>query len=567
MDSMRIASVVSGGAVIAATGGGAWAQPTVSAQNQRFTVIGLPDTQRYSESYPEIFESQTAWIADRWQARGIRFVSHYGDLVQHGRDLNEWARADRAMQTLDNAGVPYGTAMGNHDALIAGNVGEPFDPTNYLDYFGAQRFAGRDYYVGASPSGLSNAQVFSGGGREFLALHLTVETPVQELVWAQGVINRHRDKAVMVTTHRYLQDAEDYLGGVPLVPSGRYPDIWYAFEDVYDPSGIHAEEFFQTFVRTNRNIFLVNAGHFHEEFRQTSTNLAGLPVHEVLADYQDDDLGGGGFLRIMDFDVGAKRIDFRSYSPWLDSYYTADESQFSMGVDFDAYRSTRSVAVFQEGINGYAGTRDTWVGESASGTSHGNEGTIVVDDDTQNNILFDYRAQGLLRFEGLFGDGEGQIPQGATIHGATLRLWITEDIDTPLFDPDFDVYVANREWSESSTWDSLNDGMSGNDLGQFLGTLEGDNDPDGDGWRLLDVTAALELWAGGATNFGLVVLPEIIGGNDDGIEIASSEWGNPLLRPSLEVTYTFNGRLVPGPAVVALFGFAAVIGARRRRVV
>jgi DNA repair exonuclease SbcCD nuclease subunit len=191
-----------------------------------FTVVGLPDTQFYSQSYPDIFHAQTQWVADNLRTRNIRFVSHYGDLVQHGDNTREWSNAKAAMRRLDDAGVPYGVVPGNHDVLPTGSNGETYDPTNYLANFGPQEFAGRSWYGGASPAGTSSYQTFRAGGREFLALHLNVDTPRSELVWAQEVLNSNRDKPTLITTHRYMQDAEDYLGGFPLVPSGVMVSRW-----------------------------------------------------------------------------------------------------------------------------------------------------------------------------------------------------------------------------------------------------------------------------------------------------------------------------------------------------
>ena len=73
-----------------------------------FTIIALPDTQHYSDQYPEIYFSQTQWIVDNKDALNIVFVTHLGDLVQHN-DLypEEWVVADEAMRLLDDV-VPYG---------------------------------------------------------------------------------------------------------------------------------------------------------------------------------------------------------------------------------------------------------------------------------------------------------------------------------------------------------------------------------------------------------------------------------------------------------------------------
>lgn len=503
---------------------------------QSFTVIGIPDTQNYSELFPSIFYGQTQWVANQREALDIRFVSHYGDLVQNGDQLVEWAVADQAMATLDQDDIPYGTSAGNHDITPTGTFGEPYIPQFYQSYFGPQRFAGRSWYRGTSPSGMSSWQVFNGGGLEFLALHIECDGALDELVWAQGVLDANRDKPVMLTTHRYLQDAEDYTAGVPVVPSGRYPSIWYAIETPYTPNGLESNEIFDWFVRRNPNVFLVNCGHFHEEYRQTSTNVAGHPVHEVLADYQDDPNGGNGWLRIMTFDLGQNQIDFDSYSTHLDQFRSADESDFSLPVVWSDYRSSEPTVVLQDGINGYQGTRDTWIDEDSPNQSFGQSGVRVADDDTTNSFFSDEQGQALVRFEGLFG-GTGRVPLGSQILEATLTLQISDDIDSPIFDPDFFVHRVLVPWDESSTWNSMAGGLGGSDLSPVVAVFDGDNSPDGDGLRRIDVTAAVQAWSNGAPNHGFAILPEIIGGNDDGIEILTSESGNPLLRPRLEVTY------------------------------
>ena len=532
------------------------ARPALAGDGD-FTVIGLPDTQNYSERYPAIFADQTSWVVANVETFDIRFVTHFGDLVQHADIEEEWINADDAMVLLDVAGVPQAVTSGNHDITPNGLSGEPYIPGNYLDFFGPDRYAGAPYFMNASPTGMSTWQIFEGDDRDFVSISVECETPPSELAWAQGVLDRHRDKAVMFTTHRYLQDAEDYTAGVPIVSSGRYPDIWYLVEPPRVPNGIQAEELFQWFVRRNPNIFLVNCGHFHEEYRQTSTNVAGLPVHEVLADYQDDPNGGDGWLRIMRFDVPSGRIDFESYSPFLDEYRFADESLFSLDVDFDAHRNLDGFAAFQQGINGYSGTRDTWINEDSPDSSYGEEDTRSTDDDTSNSIFTDARGQSLIRFNEVFSEGEatGQVPAGSTIRSATLVIDVAIDIDNPFLNPEFDVHPVLVPWQEDSTWNSLDDGLSvGEDLGPAFASFPGDNDPNSDTMRRVDVTGLVQAWSDGQPNWGIAILPEIINGNDEGIEIWTSESGNPLLRPRLEVVF----ELPPSPPSADLDGDGVV---------
>ncbi len=504
-----------------------------------FTIIGLPDTQNYSENFPAVYAGQTAWVVDQLGPLDIRFVTHYGDIVQHADREEEWLNADEAMAFLDATSVPQAVTSGNHDITANGGSGEPYIPENYLFYFGPDRYIGRPYFQTSSPTGMSTWQVFQGDDRDFIGLSVECETPPSELAWAQGVLDRNRDKAVVFTTHRYLQDAEDYTAGVPVVPSGRYPDIWYVVEPPRQPFGIRANELFDWFIRRNPNIFLVNCGHFHEEYRQTSTNVAGLPVHEVLADYQDDPNGGDGWLRIMRFNVPFGRIDFESYSPYLDQYRYTDESLFTLDVDFDAHRTLDGFAAFQQGVNGYDGTRDTWIDEDEPDRSYGEDDTRDSDDDTANSIFTDYRGQALVRFDGLFdSEDEFRIPPGATIRRATLILDIASDIDNPFADPRFFIHPVLVPWQEDSTWNSLGGGLSeGDDIGPAIGSFLGDNVPNSDTMRRTDITGLVQAWSNGQPNWGVAILPEIIGGNDEGISIWTSESGNPLLRPRLEVVF------------------------------
>lgn len=63
-------------------------------------------------------------------------------------------------------------------------------------------------------------------------------------------------------------------------------------------------------------------------------------------------------------------------------------------------------------------------------------------------------SQGLLYFD-IFGDGAGQIEAGSTIVSASLTLQVT--------DATIDNVALHRmivSWSESSTWDSLLNGVS-----------------------------------------------------------------------------------------------------------
>jgi hypothetical protein len=53
------------------------------------TLVILPDTERYSDNYPELFEAQTKWILENHEQRDIAHVLHLGDITQHDAPI-EW---------------------------------------------------------------------------------------------------------------------------------------------------------------------------------------------------------------------------------------------------------------------------------------------------------------------------------------------------------------------------------------------------------------------------------------------------------------------------------------------
>ena len=513
-----------------------------------YKIVALPDTQYYSQSYPEIFLAQTQWLASNWVQEDIRFVSHLGDIVNEAATLWQWDNAATAMDQLDAAGIPYGTCVGNHDVLYPGSY---FDPTgeNYRAYFGPQFYVDEPWFGGASPSGLSNYQVLDIDGQGHLFLHLVVETPPEELVWAQGVLNEHRDHLVWLSTHRYL-----FLWG-PL-GGGRYDDFNYFFEPPYLPNGVKADDLFHNFIAPNRQIFLVHCGHNDGEYRQISDNDFGLPVHEVLADYQTTfGNGGNGWLRILEFHPADDRIDVRTYSPSLNDSRTGSDSQFSLPVAFDDYVSGAPFLRFQEGVDGYDGTVDTWINEAEPTQTNGDAATLWVDNDVENSAFSDSAGQSLLRFRKIFQDpvteadpAPTKVPRGAQITNATLVLNLEDDVD--IGNPTIWVYGMTTAWGDNATWDSLDGGINvGVDTDpNLVASFASDNDPDSDYGRTVDVTSAVQGWSNGAPNRGFAFLSESPALQDDGIEIRSSEDGTTALRPSLNVEFTYVAANVP-PAI------------------
>lgn len=527
---MRQCRVVVAGVVLAlALLRGARAQ-----ERAAFTIVALPDTQRYSEKFPGTFLCQAGWIAAERERESIVFVTHLGDLVEHRGELKEWQRADRAMRILDGV-VPYSACIGNHD----------LGTTNAFAFFGPARYAGRSGYLGAAPNGLSHAQLVAAGGYRLLHLNLVYAPDAATLDWARGVVAAYAESPAIISTH-------DNLGLAARTANGEA--LWNAF------------------VSRTPQIFLVLNGHTHGEYWQVSTNVAGGRVIEILSDYQENLAGGEGDLRLLRFDLPRNRLEVETYSPLLDRANTNVSSRFGFDMAYGATIQVRApvgrgpsgflgrkpeygaapaptapVAApdslppppagvtrlrFRQGVAGYTGSVDTELREAQAGMGQGEQPTISVDGDDPAGS--GKRTQVLLRFDALFGAGTNTLPPAATIVAATLRLQVVND------GAGLALHRLLLPWDAAATWERLQDGVAA-DGREAVEQPELRVGRGGVGVQVpmgplaLDVTASLRAWQGGAANCGWVMLPLPAG--SDGTDFASAEAADVRQRPELTVDY------------------------------
>ena len=239
---------------------------------ERFKIVLLPDTQKYTEMAPGAdnpYFVQTQWIENNAESANIQFVTHLGDIVNDrnvlepvgSRHLGDVDPRDR------RAVVPYSVAPGNHD--VEGS-GSPFywrDTSNYNAYFGVDRFEDQPWYGGHYGSNNdNNVSLFSVGSLDFMVVSLEVLPRDGALDWADKIIKRNPNRRVIVETHKYLK------------PDGtRYTDSVYS-----GLSGNSGEQIFDKLIKTNPNVFMVVCGHVTEEGFHIATNDAGGQVFELL---------------------------------------------------------------------------------------------------------------------------------------------------------------------------------------------------------------------------------------------------------------------------------------------
>jgi hypothetical protein len=311
--------------------GGCGRPAAAPTQQQPFSMVLLPDTQYYSQRWPDLFFAQTNWIKKNRDKENIVFVMHLGDLVQNRSFRpSEWKVADKAMAVLDGV-VPYGVAIGNHDydsqeALHSGL--QEGIATMYLQHFDPEkRFKDQPGYGGASSNRLNSYHLLSAGGIDLLILFLEHHPSDEALEWARGVLAQFPDRWVIVALHSYL------LGLDGIGRDHRRREVGNSGEMVWDK-----------FIRSQPRVFMVVCGHVGraDEYHQISYNDAGGQVLEMLVCYQRRRRGGDGWLRIIRFVPSRREMQMRTFSPVLDQFETDANSEFVVPWEPEEWRSVVS---------------------------------------------------------------------------------------------------------------------------------------------------------------------------------------------------------------------------------
>ena len=212
---------------------------------------------------------------------------------------------------------------------------------------------------------------------------------------------------------------------------------------------------------------------------------------------------------------------------------------------------------FQQGVAGYAGQVDTNIRGEEPGTPGGALAEISIDASDGG-----FPSQGLLRFDGVFGPGAGQIGADRIITAATLTLQVTSAGSGIRF------HEMRQAWDAALiTYANAGDGIQADGLEAAASpVLEvGANDAGsnvGEGPLVLDMTLAMQRVQAGLAPFGWALLPFIPEGTN-GIDFYSAEWDFVAERPLLSITTA----PVPEPATWAMLGLglAGVLMRTRQR--
>jgi uncharacterized repeat protein (TIGR02543 family) len=295
-----------------------------------WALVVLPDTQGYSQTYPELFKDQARWIVANKDRYNIKYVLHLGDIVNADTAF-QWTNAQAALSLLDGV-VPYALAPGNHDysSFIAPRS------TLFNEFFPLAKFQAWPTFGGVrEPGRLDNSyHLLRAGGVDWLVLALEFGPRNGTVAWANQIVSNYPARKKILITHAYMYSDDTRYDWATQGTA----QIWnpHAYGTANDPDGTNdGEELWQKLVKIHPNWVMTLNGHVLNDGlgRLSTTNDSGSVVHQMLVNYQMQSYAGGARLRLIEFRPDGRTVQVKAYSPWDGSYWTDPENQFTLTLD------------------------------------------------------------------------------------------------------------------------------------------------------------------------------------------------------------------------------------------
>jgi hypothetical protein len=312
-----------------------------------WSLVLMPDTQHYSQTYPQHFTAQTQWIKDNAAALNIKYVLHEGDIVNVPSSTTQWDNARTSLDVLNGA-VPYALAPGNHDYGISGSARTTLFDNGVAgqNYFGvgtpyaAQASVG-GFYTGDGLHKTDNSwHTFNANGQDWIVVALEYGPRNQVVDWADQVIAAHPNHNAILVTHAYMYFDDTIYDWVTKGTSQSWSPHYSGFQNLPGATN-DGQELWDKIVKKHENFKFVFNGHVLSDGTGKRATLGdnGNVVHQILANYQMNAQGGQGDLRVLEFKADGETVVVRTYSPVLDRYNTNADQSFTLSMNSTEYIS------------------------------------------------------------------------------------------------------------------------------------------------------------------------------------------------------------------------------------
>ncbi|MFG0265467.1 MAG: metallophosphoesterase [Rhodopirellula sp. JB055] len=292
------------------------------------TIVALPDTQIYSQRYPQHFLAQTRWIREHLKDRNVVAVFHEGDITNRNTP-EQWENAQEAMDELFGQ-VPVIAAPGNHDMGPGGNGAT--HESWMSDYLDEPRFARHPSFQGTMDPGKTenNYSLFETDDAKWIGIALEWAPRDRAVEWADQLLSEHHDRLAVIVTHAYMYYDETKYDWKRTQSQSWSP---YKYGVADSREGVNdARDLWEKLISRHPNVVMVLSGHVLNDgaglLSETTTH--GNTVHQMLANYQMLHEGGDGWMRLIELLPDGKTIQVRTYSPVLKKYKTDPEHQFTL---------------------------------------------------------------------------------------------------------------------------------------------------------------------------------------------------------------------------------------------
>lgn len=268
------------------------------------TVAWMSDTQHYAnhqakDYVPDIYPVMTGFLRDKAEEMHLVYVVHTGDLVHVNKSEANWKVAREAMDMLD--GIPNGVLAGNHDMDR-----NKSDYKNYWKYFGEKQYKDQACYGESYNNNLGHYDLITICGRDYIFVYMSYQPDAKAIQFIVKSFQKYPDRAGILCLHEFITT-----------------------EGTLSPDGRKLRE---QVVAKCPNVYLVLCGHryglytLEDAFDDDGDGVKERTVYEIMMNYQAAGKeGGGGYLRLMQFDEENHEIRCINYSPYLDDYDWLDD--------------------------------------------------------------------------------------------------------------------------------------------------------------------------------------------------------------------------------------------------
>jgi hypothetical protein len=286
-----------------------------------FTFVFMGDPHPAPAPYAS-FRAEIDWVRANQPIWNIQSVLSTGDYCQGGDSVptklaDMWSIWGDRSTGIDSLGIPWLTAIGNHD--YEGQFLNPLGVRNSTSFdaqMGHDRQTRRPWFESSfeGVNGKPNMAIrFTVGSHRFLVIALELFPRAEALQWASGVADKYPDHYVIYITHSYQKtngarssDADTNYGPARFsLPSS-------------DASG---DEMWDNLVKLKPNSLLVLSGHWitgqpagsvnwrARHGRLTSIGNSGTQVHQLFTNYQEERNAGDGWLTLLKFRPAIGKIE------------------------------------------------------------------------------------------------------------------------------------------------------------------------------------------------------------------------------------------------------------------